>query len=426
MANDTSLRWAGIDWGDQSHCLVIVDAEGKALTCRAIAHSAEGLEELVAVLRGYGPIAGVAIEKKRHLLIDKLLEAGFRVYPINPKVAKSWREQLKVDPPKSDPGDAFSLAYSIRLHHGHFRVLRPDDPRTRELRLLCKDEQSEIAERTAKAHRLKDCLKQYYPQALGWFKDFTTTTAADFILAFPTPTALQKTSDDEIRGFLRSHHIGLSATWKARLATRNAGARWPHDGATVAAKSVRARSLATQIKAQNTMLRDYRQRIEALFGAHPDGAVFASLPGAGAKVAPLLLTHFGTDRTRYADATALQALSGTVPVTKRSGKANHPKFRWACQKPFRNTMFFFAFGSLRRSVWARAFYDRAKEHGQSHSQALRNLGAKWLKIAYRMWSEHTLYDERTYLDSLARHNSPLVNHIRTSEKCREIMEKHLT
>jgi len=426
MEKETDQRWAGIDWGDQEHYLVIVDAKGHAVASRSIKHSAEGLDDLVAALREHGPIAGVAIEKTRHLVIDKLLEADDPVYPINPKIAKTWRELLKVDPPKGDPGDAFSLAYNVRLHHEHFRVLRPDEPRLRELRLLCQDEQSEIGERTAKANQLKDCLKQYYPEVLGWFPKFTTTTAADFILAFPTPAALREASDGDIRDFLRRHHVGLSATWKKRLASRNAGARWPHDDATSAAKSLRAKSLAAQIKTQNIQLKEYRTRIEELFGEQPDAAIFASLPGAGAKLAPRLLSHFGSDRTRYDDAGPLQALSGTVPVTKSSGKSKHTHFRWACQKGFRNAMFHFAFGSIERSVWARAFYDRARARGQSHSEALRNLGAKWLRIIFRMWRDRALYDERTHLASLAQHDSPLVDHIRTSKKCAKIMEKTLT
>lgn len=426
MEDKTDQRWAGIDWGDHEHYLVIVDANGHPIVCRPIEHSPEGLDDLVITLRKHGPIAGIATDRKRHVLIDKLLEANFPVYPINPKVAKTWREILKVDPPKSDGADGFSLAYNIRLFHEHFHLLQPDDPRTRELRMLCKEEKDEIGERTARANQLKDCLKHYYPEALAWFKKFTTTTAADFILAFPTHEALGRASDNKLRKFLHAHSIGLSPIWKERLANRNSGARWPHDEATVAAKSLRAKSLARQIKTQNAMLDQYRKRIEALFGEHPDAAIFLSLPGAAAKLAPRVLTYFGTDRTRYEDAGPLQALSGTVPVGNQSGKSDHPKFRWACQKGFRNTMFLIALGSIERSVWARAFYDRARERKQSHPKALRNLAAKWLKIAYRMWCDNTLYDEATYLDSLAKHNSPLVAYIRTSEKCGEIMEKLLT
>ena len=66
----------------------------------------------------------------------------------------------------------------------------------------------------------------------------------------------------------------------------------------------------------------YRQRIEELFGRHPDHDLFGSLPGAGPKLAPRLLSEIGDDRQRFGDdAQALQCLAGTAPVTRRTGKA---------------------------------------------------------------------------------------------------------
>jgi len=112
----TRTNWAGIDWGDKSHSLTIVGPEGTVLARQDFAHSAVGLDELVATLADQAPIGGVAIEKNRHLVIDKLLEATITVYPINPKVSKRWRECLYVDPGKSDRTDSIHLADGLRLY----------------------------------------------------------------------------------------------------------------------------------------------------------------------------------------------------------------------------------------------------------------------------------------------------------------------
>ena len=84
MGNATRTNWAGIDWGDKSHALAIVDAQGTLVARHDFAHSARGLDELVAALADRAPIGGVAIEKNRHLVIDKLLEAAFTVYALHP------------------------------------------------------------------------------------------------------------------------------------------------------------------------------------------------------------------------------------------------------------------------------------------------------------------------------------------------------
>ena len=153
-------------------------------------------------------------------------------------------------------------------------------------------------------------------------------------------------------------------------------------------------------------------------------AEIASLPGVRygtlmpSYMPPSLFTErFGTQRERYASARSVQQLAGCVPVTQQSGKSKKVKFRRACRRDFRNTLHWFAQVSLRTSPWARAFYDRARERGQSHALALRNLAAKWVKIIYRMWLTHTPYNEGLYLASLIRHRSPLIQEIQSNPNC---------
>ena len=57
----------------------------------------------------------------------------------------------------------------------------------------------------------------------------------------------------------------------------------------------------------------YRQRIEELFARHPDHDLFGSLPGAGPKIAPRLLSEIGDDRQR----------SAAIPKTSNAWPAAH-------------------------------------------------------------------------------------------------------
>ena len=66
------------------------------------------------------------------------------------------------------------------------------------------------------------------------------------------------------------------------------------------AKSLLALSLVSILFAVEKQLGIYRQRIEELFGRHPDHDLFGSLPGAGPKLAPRLLSEIGDDRDRFA------------------------------------------------------------------------------------------------------------------------------
>jgi len=411
METSGEPRWAAVDWGDARHAVCVLESNGKEADAFETPHTAEGLEELIGRLRRHGLIGGVAVETTRSLVVQKLLEAGFTVFPINPKLSHAWREGWKVTAPKADRSDAWVLAEGLRQQRDRLRPLQPDDPRTRELALLCADESRLIADRTALVNRLQAALKEYYPQALAWFDDWSTPTSWDFILGFPTREALGRAGRKKLYGFLKCHHIGLRPIWQERVEGRRSAAGWPSDPATVQAKSFLAVALAKELRTLQANLDLYRERIQKLYGDHPDSSLFDSLPGAGPKIAPRLLSHFGTDRQRFESAHSLQQLSGTVPVTVQSGRSRRVRMRQECQRSFRNTLHLFAFLSLERSPWARAFYDRARRAGQSHGLALRNLAGKWLKILYRMWQDRVPYDEGRYLASLIRRRSPLAQEL---------------
>ena len=407
---DTSVNalWAGVDWADESHQVCVVDTAGKVVAAFALPHQAEALQGLGSRLRTLGPIGGVAIETPRHLLVHQLLADGFLVYPVNPSMSHKWCEALSVAGATDDPAQAFALADGLRHHHGRLRPLLPDDPKTRELALLCKAEVTLIAHHTALVNQLQATLKQSHPVALEWFDDWTSPSAWEFAVVFPTPTSVARASDRKLYGFLARHHIGASPRWQERIAGRQEATRWPRDPATEAALPQLVASLVAVLRTLREQLAAHRRRIAALFAVHPDAALFESLPGAGPKLAPRLLAHFGTERGRYESAKALQQLAGVVPVTQQSGKTKEVHFRRACQKDFRNTMHQFAFCSLRKSEWARAAYDRARDRGQDHAHALRTVAAQWVKILYRMWVTRTPYNEALYLASLIRHRSPLI------------------
>jgi hypothetical protein len=78
------------------------------------------------------------------------------------------------------------------------------------------------------------------------------------------------------------------------------------------------------------------------------------------------------------------------------------QFRFSCNKLMRYASYWFAFVSLNQSEWANRYYrdQRAKSH--NHPQALRALGAKWLKIIFVMWRDHKPYDENYHLANITR------------------------
>ncbi len=95
-----------------------------------------------------------------------------------------------------------------------------------------------------------------------------------------------------------------------------------------------------------------------------------------------------------------------MPVTVKSGKHHVVHFRFACDKALRYVVDQVAFLSLRSSEWARAYYDAQRARGHSHREALRALGAKWVKIIFILWERQVPYDEPYHLATMARQSAP--------------------
>jgi len=421
MNTTVSERWAAVDWGDSSHAVCIVDADGKQVASFSVEHTAEQLEQMVLSLKQHGPIAGVAVETDHGLLIHKLLECDLAVYPINPKLSDQWRAGRSVAGAKSDAADSFTLADGLRTHHGQLRPLLPDDPLTRELRGFCHHEVALIRERTAEIEKLKAALKEYYPEALSWFDAWSCPAAWDFIVTFPTPRELREAKTGKFLTLLKHHHMKYAPRWQQMVADRRTRAAWPADPVVTHVQSHVALDAIAKLRTIECSIKQCRRHIDELFARHPDAGIFTSLPGAGKKLAPRLLADMGSQRDRYESALAVQQISGVAPVTRASGKVRVVKIRWACRKAFRHDLYWLASCSRKKAAWAQAFYGQARARGDSHALALRKLGYKLLKIIFRLWQDRQVYDDHRYVLSLQRHGSPLAAAISSSlivnERC---------
>jgi hypothetical protein len=93
LALPEALFFVGIDWSSEIHAVCVLDPGGRQVAAFPVAHTADGLARLIAVLARLGDPAGipVAIERPNGRLADVLLEAGHPVVPVSPNAIKTWR-----------------------------------------------------------------------------------------------------------------------------------------------------------------------------------------------------------------------------------------------------------------------------------------------------------------------------------------------
>lgn len=401
-------HFGGFDWAKDHHNLAVVDSAGAVLLELEFPDTAQGWATLREKIQPY-PGLGVAIETSCGPAVERLLDLGLRVFPLNPKAAERYRDRKAPSGVKSDPLDAWAFADALRTDGRHWRDLRPQDPLTMELRLLCRDEIHLIEQRTALVHQFGAALQEYYPAALEAFDDLTGRASWQFVLAFPTPAALVAAGKRRWERFFHVHKLYRPQMAEKRIDIFSRAMQMANPNpAVTSAKSMLACTLARQLSTLETELEGYRRRITELFNEHPDRDCFGSLPGAGEKLAPRLLSELGSDRRVFDSPQALQCYAGTAPVTRKSGRQRHTFFRMACNKLLRSTVHLWANLSRPNCVWAEVYYQQKKARGMSHAAALRCLGQRWLKILWKMWQDGQTYNEPRHVKNQLAHGSWVV------------------
>ena len=405
VAFDQFDHFVGFDWATEKHDACVVDPGGDVVFQLKFDDTAEGWNQLRLKLQSLGRTA-VAIETSRGPAVERLLEMGVTVYPMNPKAAERFRDRKAPSGVKSDALDAWCFADALRTDGRHWRPLRPEDPQTQLLRILCRDEINLIEQRTALVLQLKQALHEYFPAALEAFEDWTVPSAWEFVICFPTPEKLVDAGKRKWQNFLHAKKMWRKETAQHRLEIFARADQFasPSKSVTIA-KSMLAVSLATMLQTLEKQIEEYRRKIEDTFSNHPDGGIFKSLPGGGQKLAPRLLGEIGSDRQTFDSAQALQCYAGTAPITQRSGKSCIVKVRWMCNKTLRATVHLWADLSRQKCAWAQIYYQQKKNEGKSHATALRCLGQRWLKILWQMWQNNTPYDEALHMRNLAKSGS---------------------
>lgn len=396
-------HYAGLDWACDHHDIAVVDRQGRVVLQKRFPHNHAGWLELGNQLGKLGVVA-VAVETNQGMAVEQLLALELMVYPLNPKSAERYRERKAPGGVKNDQLDAWSMADALRLDGHNWKALKTDDPLTVELRLLTRDEVGLIEQRTALINQLISALRDYYPTALEAFDDWTKPHAWSFIERFPTPAALAKAGRRGWEKFLHSRRLWTSQA-ESRLKAFARAEEFTGAASVIAARSLLASSLVALLRTLDTQLKVYRERITALFTQHPDHAVFASLPGAGPKLAPRLLSELGSDPDRFGSAESLQCFAGTAPVTIQSGQVTKRVMRRACHLGLRAAVHLWSNISRLFCPWAQAYYQHHRKKGKSHACALRCLSQRWLKILWKMWQTKTPYDPDLHARNQQKHGS---------------------
>ncbi len=381
---------AGIDWASDDHAVVIVDETGTRVDRFSVAHRATELRRLVNRLRSAG-VHEVAIERPDGPLVDALLDADLSVFVIAPNQIKHLRSRYGQAGNKDDRFDAFVLADVLRTDRARLRPLTRDSEQTITLRMTVRARQDLVATRVALGNQLRAHLQITLPGVIGLFRDIDSDITLAFLRRFPSQDKADWLSAARLEHWLQTQHYNHLANLE-RLWTHLHDAPRGTTGPEAAARAHITLALVAALTAIRAQIAVLDQQIADQLAAHPDAAIFTSLPRSGTVRAARLLAEIGDARGRYQTPEALTCLAGAAPSTRQSGKVKIVAYRWAVDKQLRGAVIDFAGDSHHANLWAADLYQRARARGHDHPHAVRILARAWLHVIWRCWQDHQPYD----------------------------------
>jgi transposase len=389
------MHSVGIDWAEEKHYVAVLNEEGKCVSEFVVQQNGKGFNLLQEQLARLTPVE-INIERPDGLLVDWLVMQGYAVYVTPPRVVASHRPRSS----KDDRNDARLLANLRRMQNEDCRLLARHSPIVQELLQRLRAFEQLQRQQLRATNQLRQVFKHYYPVMLHLFSDINTDIALAFVQAHPTPQAAQALTYDQLQAFLRGqgyNHMRQLDKLYQTLQTPMPTAAVSHG------YQQHVQLLVPVIQLLNQQLTGIRRQISQTFMAHPEATWWRALPGAGELTAPRLLALVGDNRAVFSSCAALQALAGTVPVTRQSGKHKAVRFRWACVKALRKAIMDLARNSLAASGWARSYYYDQLERGHAEQRALRALANRWIRIIWTLWQRREPYDEARHVANRA-HN----------------------
>jgi transposase len=394
--------FVGDDWAEDHHDIEVMDGAGRRLAKARLPEGVAGMARLHAMI---GEQLGeaddedaevlVGIETDRGPWVAALVAAGYTVLAVNPLQAARFRDRLGVSGAKSDAGDAHVLADMARTHSHELRPVAGDSAGAGAVKVVARIHKTMIWERTRHTQRLRHALRDYFPAALVAFEDLDAADTLELLAKAPTPAQAARLTIAQISAALkrarRKNIAEKAAAVQAALRAEYLGQ--PEVVTQAYAASVQA--LIAVLTVLNTQVKTLQGQVETHFGRHPAAEVIGSQPGLGPVLGARVLAEFGDDPDRYACAKARKNYAGTSPITRASGRKKAVLARFVHNDRLIDALISQAFGALKTSPGARAYYDRQRARGAGHNAALRQLANRLVGILHGCLKTGTPYDETT-------------------------------
>src|SRR5512133_2339169 len=156
----------GIDWAEAFHLVALGRPAEGVIELRRVEHTPAAVDQLITQIATLEPGPAevrVVIETRHGLLVERLVDAGFTVLPVNPDLIARRRGPAR----KKDDAEDARLACLLALdRHAGLRPLIPHGELAGELRAIARDDERAARDERRLLNRLRADLVSTFPAAL--------------------------------------------------------------------------------------------------------------------------------------------------------------------------------------------------------------------------------------------------------------------
>jgi len=403
--------YVGIDAGWQTHCVIVLDAQGGELDYFETSTQPRALIELRDKLRSLAQTPEqiqVVIEDPTQPVVELLMEAGLCLWTINPKQTDRLRQMRWMASPKDDKRDAFVIADELRVRPGLYSRVAPRDPQLLGLREVTRRHKRVQGQIVSAENELRDLLRRYFPQYLQLEWPLSSRVMLELLMLIPCPERLKKVRLEQV-----SKGLGRTRKYQPQqvldILKDSLLPLKPEFCAVLETLVLQQVGLLGHLCGQrdalnkkiDAMLAQLDQAHHAEHDTPSDVEIMGSMSGVGVLLSAILLSEAAAE-IGDRDLESLRRKS-IAPVTARTGKQGRPSenrhttpppvhMRYQGNRHLQDALYHVGRCAMQHNSHYKQRYAGMRKRGHTHGRACRQLADQILRTLFGMLRTRTVYD----------------------------------
>ena len=391
VTHQTPEVFLGLDVGKTKHWACAITADGKVVWNKALPNDETKLIDVYTRLQKLGSLL-VVVDQPATIGALAVAVAQHMGIPVAYLPGLTMRRIADLYPgdAKTDEKDAFIIADAARSLPHTLRDLSQTDLTEATLGMLTGFDLDLSRQVNQVSNRIRGLFTQIHPaleEVLG--PRLKHDAILELLATWPTPDRIRKAGRARIDAKLKKHGARRHTAWTEEIiealgkqtvtvtGTEAAGIVIPH--------------LARHLTYLHAQRADVALQIEEIVVNHPLYLVLTSMPGIGLRTASVLIAEL-TGKA-FTSSAALASYAGLAPTTRQSGTSiKSERVSHSGNKRLKRALFLSAFAAIRTDPVSRAYYDRKRNQGKRHNQAIIALAHRRLTVLYAMLRDGSLYD----------------------------------